>query len=224
MERPPGSRFTRKWIVTWCKTWGLSLAGLILAVAIIITIMVIYFRDPDLINDLQGYGYLGAFIISVILNATVLLPVSNMAVMVSLGATLPVPLLVGVAGGIGAGIGEFTGYLLGRSGRELVARNTMYNRLETWVKRWGWVGVFLLSVFPLVFDVIGIIAGALRMPPLRFFAACSLGRIIAYSVAAYLGSIWLRSLPWWVFIVLFCLFIIAGILIGLCKKKDNKDD
>ncbi len=208
-------------LFTWLKTWGLSLIGLIFALGVITAILVIYFRDPELINALQAYGYLGAFVISVILNATVLLPVSNMAIMASLGATLPVPLIVGIAGGIGAGIGEFTGYMLGRSGRELVAGNTMYLRLETWVRRWGWVGVFILSVFPFVFDVIGIVAGALRMPAWKFFAACSLGRVISYTVVAYLGSLWLGNVPWWVFLLVFVLFLAGGVFISFYRKKDK---
>ena len=81
-----------------------------------------------------------------------------------------------------------TGYVAGRSGRDLLAKNKIYQRVEGWVKRWGWIAVFLLSIFPLVFDVVGIIAGAMRMPVWKFFLATWLGRTITYVTVAYLAS------------------------------------
>ena len=175
-------------------------AGLVLAVGIMAGILVLYFRNPDILDELSAYGYLGAFVISIIFNGTVLFPVGNVAVIASLGATLPLPLLVGVAGGGGAAIGELTGYVLGRSGRGLLARNAMYGRLEVWVKRYGWLAVFFLSLFPLVFDVVGIIAGALKMPWWRFMLACFAGRSVFYAMVAYLGAIWFKDIPWWAFL------------------------
>lgn len=198
-------------------------AGLVFALGVIAGILALYFTNPHILDDLKGYGYLGAFLISLILNGTVLFPIGNVAVMASLGMALPLPLLVGVAGGAGAAIGELAGYLLGRSGRGLLARNAMYGRLETWVKRWGWAGVFVLSVFPLVFDVIAIIAGALRMPLWRFMLACGIGRMIFYSFVAYLGAFWFKHIPWWAFLICFAA-IIAGtwVLTIYLKRKTEK--
>ena len=197
MERPTGKPpVSRR---SWLRAHLAPFAGLVLAIGIIAGIMAVYFSNPDLIDELEGYGYLGAFVVSTILNATVLLPVSNMAIMASLGAALPVPLFVGLAGGAGAAIGELTAYVLGRSGRGLIDRSRMYTRLERGVKRWGWLAIFVLSVFPLVFDVIGIMAGALRMPWWRFFIACWLGRTVSYIAAAYLGAMWLKEIPWWAY-------------------------
>jgi membrane protein YqaA with SNARE-associated domain len=109
---------------------------------------------------------------------------------------LPSPYIVGLAGGIGAGIGEMTGYIVGRSGRDLLAKNKIYNRVEGWVKRWGWIAIFLMSIFPFLFDVVGIIAGAMRMPLWKFFLACWLGRTIVYVFVAYMASLGLKALPW----------------------------
>lgn len=182
--------------LAWLRTRIIPLVGLLLAVAIMAGIVCLYLLNRDIFEELQVYGYLGAFVISIVLNATVILPVSAMAIVMTLGATLPSPLIVGVLGGIGAAIGELTGYLVGRSGRGLLSKSTVYNRVEGWVKRWGWIAVFILSIFPLVFDIVGIIAGALRMPLWRFFVACWLGRTISYVVMATLASIGLKSIPW----------------------------
>ncbi|OGO18933.1 MAG: hypothetical protein A2Z15_04130 [Chloroflexi bacterium RBG_16_50_11] len=193
MSEVKRSGFNIKGIFGWLKKRIMPLSGLIFAIAVIATVSILYVYNRDLFEDLKGYGYGGVFVISVILNATIIIPVSNMAIISSMGAVLPSPLLVGLAGGIGAGIGEMTAYLAGRSGRSLLSKNNIYNRVESWVKRWGWIAVFILSVFPFVFDVVGIIAGAMRMPAWRFFLACWAGRTISYIVVAYLGSV---IFPW----------------------------
>jgi len=183
-------------VLGWLRKRLIPLSGLLIAVAIIIAVGYLYLRNPKYFEELKTYGYLGAFVISIILNATIIIPVSNMAVIMALGATLPSPIIVGLAGGLGAAIGEMTGYIAGRSGRGLLAKSTVYNRVEGWVKKWGWIAVFVLSIFPIVFDVVGIIAGALRMPAWRFFIACWLGRTISYVFMAYMASLGLRVLPW----------------------------
>lgn len=171
----------------------------ILGLLVVITIMVgtalVYWRDPDIIHELEAYGYFGAFAISAILNATIALPVSNITVMIALGSLLPSAIVVGLVAGAGAGIGEMTGYLAGRNGRKIFVKSKVYLRLEGWVKRWGWIAVFVISMFPLVFDVVGIMAGALRMPFWKFFIACWLGRTILYVTVVYLASIGLKVFP-----------------------------
>jgi uncharacterized membrane protein YdjX (TVP38/TMEM64 family) len=192
----------QKGVLAWLKKRLPALAGLLGALAIIIAVAYVYLHYPDSFKNFQAYadkgaafGYGATFIISVILNATVIIPVSNMTVITGLGAILPLPWAVGAAGGIGAGIGEMTGYVVGRSGRDLLAKNKMYARVEGWVKHWGWIAVFVLSIFPFVFDVVGIISGATRMPVWKFFIACWLGRTISYIAAAYFGKAILNAIP-----------------------------
>jgi uncharacterized membrane protein YdjX (TVP38/TMEM64 family) len=180
----------------WLKKSLIPLAGLLGALAIFVVVAWLYLRYPGFFDRLKGYGYLGVFVISLILNATVIIPVSAMAVISSLGGALPSPFVVGLVGAIGAGIGEMTGYVAGRAGREILAKNKIYVRVEGWVHRWGMLAVFLLSVFPFLFDVVGIIAGATRMPLWKFFIACWLGRTILYVAVAYIGSVIFNALPW----------------------------
>jgi uncharacterized membrane protein YdjX (TVP38/TMEM64 family) len=171
------------------------LAGLLSALAIFIAVGVLYLRNPGIFDRLQGYGYAGVFVISVVLNATIIIPVSNMTVIAAMGAALPFPWLVGVIGGLGGGIGEMSGYVAGRSGRALLAKNKIYRRVEGWVKKWGWIAVFILSIVPLFFDLVGIIAGAMRMPVWKYFVATWLGRTIAYVAVAYFGKAIIDAIP-----------------------------
>ncbi|MCJ7605314.1 MAG: VTT domain-containing protein, partial [Dehalococcoidales bacterium] len=85
----------------------------------------------------------------------------------------------------------------------------------------GWVAIFFLSVFPFVFDVVGIIAGALRMPLWRFVLACWAGRTISYVTAAYLGSIWLREIPWWAYLAALLALIAVAFFLGTRKGKSE---
>lgn len=183
----------------WLKKRLLPLAGLLLA--IFITAIIFYLFQEHLIElkELSSLGYLGAFVISMIFNATLILPVGNMAILIALGATLPSPALVGLAGGLGAALGELTGYLAGRSGRALISRSRMYTRIEVRVQRWGWLAVFVLSVVPFIFDLVGLAAGAIRLPLWKFFLACWVGRTLLYVAAIMAGAYGLRQwVPWFV--------------------------
>jgi len=187
-------------VLAWLKPKLLPLAGLLGALAIFVTVGWFYLHYPDFFKNIKenfkGYEYLGVFIISLVLNSTVIIPVSAMAIIASLGPVLPPAFLVGVVGGIGAAIGEMTGYVAGRAGRELLAKNKIYMRVEGWVQRWGMMAVFVLSVFPFLFDIVGIIAGATRMPIWKFFIACLFGRMILYIAVAYIGVALIDSIPW----------------------------
>ena len=136
-----------------------------------ISLFLIYGRDPAVIAQFQRYGYPGAFLVSLIGNASVFLFMGTvLPVLASIGAMLyPAsgllgPVGVGLAGGAGAAIGEIAGYTIGYSGRGIVEKSKRYEWLVSRVKRKGAPAVFVLSLFPLVFDVVAIAAGALRLP------------------------------------------------------------
>jgi membrane protein YqaA with SNARE-associated domain len=172
----------------WVRNRLLPILGLLLVIGIVAGIFLFYRSYPERIEALEGYGYLGVFFISLLLNATIVLPAGNFLVLATMGAVLPSATLVGLAGGIGAAVGELTGYAAGYSGQAIVSRQRVYIRLKGWVERWGMLTIFLLSVVPLVFDLAGIAAGVLRFPLWKFFIACWLGRTILYLVIAWGGA------------------------------------
>ncbi|MBA7617017.1 hypothetical protein ES703_24322 [subsurface metagenome] len=168
---------------------------IILVIAIIVGIYLVYGRYPERLVELKNYVYWGAFLISVIGNATIILPGAVLLILSEIGIVLypvtgPVgPIIVGLAGGAGAGIGEITGYLVGYSGRGIVKKAKIYDRLVGWVKRWGAIAIFVFSVVPFVFDLVGIAAGVLRVPFWKFLLACWLGRTLLY-VGVVLAAAW----------------------------------
>jgi len=174
---------------------------LTLLLVIAITVGIFLFRGK--VAELGSYGYLGAFLISLTFNAAVILAAPVLPILCAMGVILypitgPVgPIIVGLAGGAGAGIGEITGYMVGYSGRGIVERSKMYNRMEGWVRRWGVLAIFILSVVPFFFDLVGIAAGVLRFPLWKFILLCWLGRTLLYVVFVVLAALgWEAVLPY----------------------------
>ncbi len=163
---------------------------LVLFFVLAITVGIFYFYRfcPGEITRLKTYGYLGVFLISLTLNATVILPAGNVLILSALAAILPSALIVGLVGGVGATMGEITGYVAGRSGRAILSKKRLYNRVERWINRWGAVVIFLFALLPLVFDLAGLSAGALRYPFWKFLLLCWLGRTLLYIGAALAGA------------------------------------
>ena len=176
-----------------------------LTLLIIIAISVVLFlygREPERIARLQSYGYLGAFLISLLGNATVLLPgivlpiLSGLGVVFYQSAGLFGPIGVGLAGGAGAAIGEIVGYMAGYSGRGIVEKNRLYERLVGWVRRWGTLAIFIFTLVPLFFDLVGLAAGVLRFPLWKFVVVCWLGRTLMYVVVVSLVALgWETVIP-----------------------------
>jgi membrane protein YqaA with SNARE-associated domain len=173
----------------WVRNRLLPILGLLLIIGIVVGVFYFYRSYPERIEALKGYGYLGAFLISLLLNATIVLPAGNFLVLAALGAVLPSATLVGLAGGLGAAIGELTGYMAGYSGQAIVSRQRVYNRVKGWVEKWGMLTIFIISIVPFVFDLAGIAAGVVRFPLWKFFLACWLGRTILYLFIAWGGAL-----------------------------------
>ncbi len=167
----------------WVKR--LLLPAVAFALAAAVTALLFVYGDD--VSDLGGAGYLGSFLVSLVANGTIILPVPGIIVLFALGATFN-PWLIGVAAGAGGAIGELTGYAAGFSGRRILRNNPTYLRAVGWVRKWGiWV-VFLFAVTPLPVDIVGIAAGALRFPIWKFLLVCALGKTILYTGMAFAGK------------------------------------
>ncbi len=165
--------------------------ALTLALVLIVTGGLFYLGkyQPELVKRFVGLGYLGCFVISLISNATVILPVPGILLFVPVVSEFN-PVLLGLVGATGGAIGEITGYLAGRSGRGLIRPGKTYARFEGWMKKYGMWGVFAIAAIPLLpVDVAGIIAGVARLPLWRFLLPVWAGKIIKY-VALMLLAAW----------------------------------
>ena len=134
------------------------------------------------------YGYLGAFLISIFGNFTILFPVPYTLTIYAFGATLN-PLLLGLVCGLGATIGEFSAYILGLGGRKLLGEGYQ-RRLESarkLVERYGAFAIFLFAYLPLPDDLILIPLGMLRYDLRKALMAAFLGKTAMGITIAYAG-------------------------------------
>lgn len=166
----------------------------ILALVFVVGISILVFMVRDKAEQLQGYGYLGVFIVAFLAYATVLLPAPGVAVVFSWGSIFN-PAGIALAAGAGAALGEISGYLAGFSGQAVIEKVYIYQRLTGFMQKNGALTVLVLSAIPNpFFDLAGATAGALKMPLPKFLLWCWIGETIkmlmfAYAGASFLGQI-----------------------------------
>ncbi len=166
--------------------------AVLLIVLVLLTLLVIY-RDKIDEQQMMALGYPGLFILTFLSNASILIPVPGW-IAVSVMAAILNPVLVALVAGVASALGEFSGYLIGFSGQGVAERGKWYDRVEHYMKRWGGYTVLVLGIIPLpLIDIGGIIAGAMKMSPIKFFGWCFIGKFIKFFVLA-VGGDWFLNL------------------------------
>ncbi|MBN1935991.1 MAG: VTT domain-containing protein [Anaerolineae bacterium] len=182
---PSGTQSQRPRARIWKSILALALAVTISAAVIVIGRRI----DPA---QFQRYGYPGVFIINLLGNATIIMPVPSLAVVSAVGPFLN-PYLVGVVAGLGSALGELTGYLAGYSGRAAVDNQKIYAKIVGWTNKYGLWVIFVLSIIPNpLFDLAGIAAGALKVSLWQFLLVCWAGKTIKMIVFALGGDAFVR--------------------------------
>ena len=202
---------------------GLFLGG-------IIAVFVVIIYNWQAISRFQNYGYLGLVIIGLLTGFSLPLPVPYMVVTFIFGGILH-PVLVGVASGLGLGIGGTLLYLTGRGGRKFFPMSDVFafannpsddalpssriSRLLTRLLRWariprimdiakrrGSLVVFLMSAAINPFFVpMAIGMGTLRFRWWKFFLMCWAGQTVKSIGIAYAGFLGLGIVLRWLQIV-----------------------
>ena len=158
----------------------------IIAGAIFFTAVLIYNRDQ--IKNFGSLGYPGIFLVALLSSATVFIPLPGIMFTTAMGAVFN-PLWVALAAGVGAGLGEMSGYLVGYSGRELVNKTAWHERVEGWIRKYGiWIIILLSSIPNPAFDFVGFTAGVLKLPVWEFLLGAIIGNIIKMLLFAYGGA------------------------------------
>jgi uncharacterized membrane protein YdjX (TVP38/TMEM64 family) len=163
------------------------------ALLLVAALSVFLFFNRDQITHLGVYGYPGIFLISILANATIIIPLPGVAITSAMGAVFN-PFWVAVAAGLGAGLGESSGYLAGLSGRETVQKSEKMRRITGWMEKYGGLTILILAFIPNpAFDLAGIAAGALKIPYIQFITWTCVGKILKMLMFAYGGA----ALTYW---------------------------
>ncbi len=180
MKAPASSALQEPASITRTRKKLLHL-GLFLTVAAIVA-MAYFFRGSFTVSQA---GYPGVAVTTLIASGGLLVPAPALAVACTAAALL-IPWVVALIAGACEGVGELTGYFLGRSGEELLSGRKFYRRLRVWMGHHGGLVLFILSVVPNpFFDAAGIAAGALRYLGWRFLGLVWMGKTLKYLGAAY---------------------------------------
>jgi len=170
------------------------IAGVALALTLALCVAVIFYWDY--VSQAQQYGYVGAFVISVLAGGTVFVPIPGILVTFTLGSVLN-PVIVGVVSGLGEAVGAVGIYLTGYGGRRALnwISTQIADKFTEWLVRRGSLAVFVMSAIlnPLFLPFVAI-AGMLRFGLIKFFFLTWAGKTVKNITIAYLGYFGLRSL------------------------------
>ena len=177
----------RRLVFSWQAFVALLVAGSIVGLLLI--------PEPTFDREyFERVGYPGLFLVTLMANASIILPTPGFVAVVVAGAVLN-PLLVALIGALGMTIGELSGYLVGRASSTISRRKEggEKSRWARWTRlsnklvgRWGMLGIFVLAALPNpLFDIAGLAAGAVKMGIAKFMVATFAGRLIRTSLLAY---------------------------------------
>jgi membrane protein YqaA with SNARE-associated domain len=185
---------SRKWSYT------LGIIGVVLTIAMAAAIII--YKDE--LQQVQHWGYLGAFIISILGGATIIIPVPMLAVVFALGGAMSNPwtaALLAVSAALGELIGALTIYMTGHgAGKVLVDSKhgkiqRAYERLLELMERRGPLTLFIVaSVVNPFFYPAALAAGALRFGLKNYMSIVLAGKLIKCATVVYAGYFGLKGL------------------------------
>src|SRR5687767_4431410 len=161
-----------------------SLWKLLLTMAALAAMSGLFLFFPIDWDKVGNWGYLGVFLVTFIATASFILPIPYLLIVARAGMYLD-PMMVTLVAGLAGALGELTGYIIGATGRDLIARGKWYDKANHWMVSYGfWCVAFFAFVPNPVFDAIGFAAGVLRYPLWKFILACFLGKSLKFLLAA----------------------------------------
>jgi membrane protein YqaA with SNARE-associated domain len=136
---------------------------------------------------------------------------------------------------LGSVIGGFLTYRLARKGgKETLARKFPRRKLERVYKlfgRWGFGSIAIPAVLPPPAPMVPFLlaAGVMQYPLNKFLTALTLGRIVRYSILAYLGAHYGRYMLTWmtrvqhpILIVTIMVIVVAAVVVVIVVRNKRK--
>ncbi len=182
--------------------WGyfLGITGII--VTILMFVAIIVFREE--LESLRHYGYLGAFLISILGGATIIIPVPMLAVVFALGSAMTSPLSVfflGMSAAFGELLGALTIYMTGHGAGRAISSSAKgrmqkaYEKMLRLMERRGPLTLFIVaSVINPFFYPAALAAGALRLGLRKYTVIVFAGKIIKCQTVVFLGYFGLKGI------------------------------
>lgn len=163
----------------------------ILAVAAVFLFNLLLFLLPVDYAALGGLAYPGAFLLTFVANAAVVVPVPYVPIIAHMSTSAESVAVVVLLAALGSALGETVAFFVGRVEKDLFTGHPWFERLRFFFRYQSRAAIFLFFfAIPLnpVFDAGGLGAGALGLPFRTFFIPVLLGRIIRFAIIAALAS------------------------------------
>jgi membrane protein YqaA with SNARE-associated domain len=182
-EKAPTKKSTR-------LAYILGIAGVV--ITLLMAAAIIIFDDQ--VKAMQHYGYMGAFFISILGGATVIIPVPMLAVVFALGGVMEYPWLVGISAALGELVGALIIYMTGHGAGRAISNSKhgwiqrTYDKMLGLMERKGAITLFLVTfiVNPFFYPA-AFACGALRFGLKKYITIVLIGKIIKCMTVVYLG-------------------------------------
>ncbi|MCX7911545.1 MAG: VTT domain-containing protein [Dehalococcoidales bacterium] len=179
--------------------WAYAL-GIIGVILMLLMVVVLIIFDEE-VESLRRYGYIGAFFISILGGATIVIPVPMLAVVFALGAVMPMPWLVGLCAALGELVGALTIYMTGHGAGQAISTaksgrvQKIYDRLLEMMKKRGALTLFIVtSIINPFFYPAAFASGALRFGIKKYTVIVLIGKIIKCMTVVYAGHFGLKGI------------------------------
>jgi membrane protein YqaA with SNARE-associated domain len=170
--------------------YTLGVIGVVLTLAMAAAIVIF---DEE-VKGMQQYGYIGAFVISILGGATIIIPVPMLAIVFALGGVMPYPWLVGISAALGELVGSLTIYMTGHGAGTAISKSKhgivqkTYEKMLDLMTRRGGIALFVVTfiVNPFFYPA-AFACGALRFNMKKFIAIVLIGKLIKCMTVVYAG-------------------------------------
>ncbi len=147
----------------------------------------------EVLNDLViRYGYLGAFILAIVSNMILFMPVPYLITFFLIGESPETNIIVlSIAGGIGAALGKMLSYAVGLGGSKIIGeeRRKRMMALRKLLKKYGALIILIVAATPMPDDIFLIPFGMMQYDIIKYFIACATGKAILTLTVTVLGRV-----------------------------------
>ena len=135
--------------------------------------------------------YFGVFLVGLISAASVIIPLPGTVVLLGVAALREFdPVLLALAFGLGAAVGQLTSYAVGYAGRFVVSEkyDRRLNAMLAVFERYGMLAVFIFALTPLPDSLLFIPMGLVHYPLWKVFVAAVAGKIAMSLIITHVGG------------------------------------
>jgi membrane protein YqaA with SNARE-associated domain len=179
--------------------WAYIIGSVGILLTVLMALAIIYFGEE--VRAMAEYGYIGAFFISILGGATIIIPVPMLAIVFALGGVMQYPWLVALSAALGELIGALTIYMTGQGAGRAISSSKhgriqrAYDKMLNLMVRRGALTLFIVtSVVNPFFYPAAFAAGALRFGLKKYIPIVLVGKIIKSFTVVYAGYFGLKGI------------------------------